>query len=312
MPLPSFSNEDLEEEEEEEEEEVETEGEVKSETEPKSKDEVQAPSPETIQNEVVRPQPVPQPDITPVVVTPSPLQSEESAPAVQFLPQKDDITTLSMGAYTGLTAAVNHYSKALPFEYESLRLPAFGGWADFNVNKLLFSLDFKSMPAQVKSSSGNLNVFGWKYSHLWGSLASGYLYDNKHHVYFKLSVQYLPTLFPTQVGVFQSTAAFEKIPAFGIGLGYKTYLSIYDIPVQVQTDLYNVQITDSNYDLKYGLAYSLKLTPYYMWRNLKFGLSYEYLGQILSLTEKNTGQDYPFKSRLGLHQLLISLESKIF
>lgn len=151
-------------------------------------------------------------------------------------------------------------------------------------------------------------MYGWRYRHLWGSLGLGWLFENTHHVYLKGVVHYAPTLFPTLVGPLHSEAAFEKVLFYGVGVGYKVDFTFQDWPFALQVDLFNLMTDDSNYDLSYALAWNLRLTRYHQWRNVRLGVSYDQVGQAVSFTEKHTGQDYPVKSLLRLHQILFHVD----
>ncbi len=226
----------------------------------------------------------------------------------KFTTQQETDFSFKLRAFAGLTASMSTYQESLPFEYTSLKLPAWSVEAQMRVQNFLLEGDFKSLPGKVHSDSGHLNFYGWRYRHLWGSVSLGWLFEDTHHIYLKSMVHYAPTLFPTLVGPFHTEAALEKVLLFGVGVGYKADFSFYDWPFTLQLDLFNVMTNDPAYDLKYGLAWNVRLTRYHEWRNIRLGVSYDQVGQALSFTELHTGQYYPVKSFIRLHQILLHVE----
>lgn len=230
-------------------------------------------------------------------------------PFLFFTPQKkEEDLSLRLRAFAGLTASMTTYQKALPFEYESVKLPAWSVEGDIRFKNFLLTGDFKSSPAKIHSIDGHLNFYGWKYRHLWGSVGVGWLFEDTHQVYIKGVVHYAPTLFPLQVGAIHREAAFEKVLLYGMGLGYKADFKFFDWPFTLQLDLFHLMTQDAYYDLDYGMAWNFRLTRYHEWRNIRFGVSYDQVGQALSFTELHTGQDYPVRSFLRLHQILFHVE----
>lgn len=237
-----------------------------------------------------------------------------AARTLQFswLDQEEESLALNLSLYAGFTFSKSTYQKALNYSFDSIKLPAWSAEAQLRIKNFYLEGDFKSLPGQVHSSEGLLNVYGWRYRHLWASAGMGYLIDNKHQVSIKGVFHYVPMLFPTQVGVFHSEAAFEKVGVWGAGLGYKSDFSLNQMPFRVQLDVFYLNMNEPGYDLNYGVAWNFRLTRYHRWRNIKLGISYDQLGQVLSLTELYTGQNYPFKSFVRLHQLLLHVEAPLF
>lgn len=222
--------------------------------------------------------------------------------------QKNEEYSFKLKLFAGVTASRSTYQEALPFKYDSVKLPAWSVEAELRAGSFLLTGDFKSLPAKVHSDQGNLNFYGWRYRHMWGSVGGGVLVGDTHHFYIKGMAHYTPTLFPIQVGVFQSEAALEKVLLFGLGFGYKTDFLFYQWPFTVQMDVFYLGMSDPGYDLRYGAAWNFRLTRFHEWRNIRLGLSYDQVGQVLSMTELYTGQDYSFKSFVRLHQLLLHVE----
>jgi hypothetical protein len=215
---------------------------------------------------------------------------------------------LVFNIFAGLTLALSDYSKSLNYEYESARLESYGMEAtlEFNDN-YFFQFDIKRLSAQVQSSTGKLNVFGWDYTHDIAMLKFGMNLNENNSVYLSPTVYYFPTLFPTQVGALSSTAAFEKTLTYGLGAGYITSYKIKKIDVKLDANLSLLNFASSEYNSKYSYVIDLDINPTYKISDrMKAGINYNIVAGQASLVEKKTGSDFPFKTSYFLHNLFLT------
>lgn len=215
---------------------------------------------------------------------------------------------LVFNLFLGLTLSTTDYSKSINFEYESLRPASYGMELSLDIDKNYFvEFDLKRLAANVQSSSGNLNVFGWDYTHDIAMLKFGYAINENHSVYASPVAYYVPLLFPIQVGALTSTAAFEKTPAYGFGVGYKHKQTLEKISINFDASFSYLNFASSDYDTKYSYLFDLDVHPTYeINKKMTVGVNYNLVTGLSSLKENKTGSNFPFKTSYFLHNLFLT------
>jgi hypothetical protein len=216
---------------------------------------------------------------------------------------------LVFNIYLGLTLAVSDYSKSLNYEYESLRAESYGFNSSLSLSeKFYFDLGLKRLSAQVQSESGNLNVFGWDYTHDIANLRFGFNLEDKTKLFLGPAFYYMPVLFPTQVGALSSEAAFEKVPQAGFELGYGKEFKFEDFDLIIESSFLAFKSLSSDYEDNYNLLLDLEINPSLkISKHMRLGVNYNVIVGQFSFIENKTGLNYPFKSRYSLQNLFLSL-----
>lgn len=215
---------------------------------------------------------------------------------------------LVFNVFAGLTLSLSNYSKSLNYEYESLKLESYGIETTLDLTEKYFvQLDFKRLAAQVQSSTGKLNVFGWDYTHDIGMFKIGYRLKEDYAIYISPVVYNMPILFPTQVGALTSTAAFEKTLAMGVSAGFIKQYQFKKASLSMEGSLGLLDIIASEYSQKYNYFFDLDVHPEWnLGKKIKFGVNYNLIVSQASLIEERTGSNYAFKSTTFLQNLFLT------
>ncbi len=215
---------------------------------------------------------------------------------------------LAFNIFLGLTLSVSDYSKSIDYSYESIKPESYGFSVDYNLTEdYFFQLDFKRLAAQVQSSSGFLNIYGWDYTHDLTYLKFGYNLNTTESIYIAPMIYYVPTLFPISVGALTSEAAFEKTLSVGLGFGYVKEIIRDNFKFKLDSSLSITEFLSQDYDHNYSFLFDVDMNP--SWKVAKkmyLGVNYNLVAGQTSLTEKKTGSNFPFRSTYFLHNLFLT------
>ena len=217
---------------------------------------------------------------------------------------------LAFNIFAGLTLSVSQYTKSLNYEYESVALQSYGIETSLDISsKINMKLDFKRLAGKIQSADGDLNVYGWSYSHDIGQLKVGFSFDDTQSIYIAPTAYYMPILFPIQVGALKSTAAFEKTTAMGVGIGYTKELKLEKLNVDFDASFSLLNLRSEEYKQKYSYLIDLDVNPSWkVSRDVDLGAMYNLVVGQFSVKENKTGFDYSIKSRYFLNNFFITLK----
>ncbi len=215
---------------------------------------------------------------------------------------------LVFNIFLGLTLSTTDYSKALNLSYESLKVESYGMDISLKLaDKYYLELDFKRLAAQVQSGSGLLNIYGWDYTHDIAMIKFGHKINATTSFYASPVLYYVPILFPTQVGALTSIAAFEKTPAYGLGLGCKYELQQKKIKIKFDASLSYLEFASDEFSTNYSYVFDLDIHPTYaLNKSMELGLNYNLVNGFSSFIENKTGSDFPIKTSNFLHNLFLT------
>lgn len=210
--------------------------------------------------------------------------------------------------FLGLTLSVSDYSKSIDYSFESLKPESYGFDVTYDItDNYYFQLDFKRIAAQVQSSSGKLNIYGWDYTHDFTYLKFGYNLNASESLYVAPMMYYVPTLFPLSVGALSSQAAFEKTLSVGMGFGYTKEIILDKFKFKMDSSLSLTRFLSQDYDHKYSFLFDVDMNPSWkVAKNIFLGVNYNLVAGQTSLTEKKTGSNFPFKTTYFLHNLFLT------
>lgn len=215
---------------------------------------------------------------------------------------------LVFNVFLGLTLSITDYSKSLDMSYESLKVESYGFETTYNMSKKYYmQLDFKRISAQVQSSSGYLNIFGWNYTHDFAYLKFGYKLNPSETFYISPMAYYVPTLFPISVGALTSQAAFEKTMSLGLAMGYTKEFVIENFYFKIDTSFAIADFLSKDYAQNYSYLFDVDLNPKWKFsKNMFIGLNYNLISGQSSLIERKTGSDFPIKATYFLHTIFLT------
>lgn len=222
---------------------------------------------------------------------------------------------LAFKIFAGLTLSLTQYSKSLDFEYESVNPLTYGMEIEVIYPKEYFAIEMKRLDGTVQSKEGLLNIFGWDYTHDIIKLKYGtFLGSHKRHILFSnITFYYYPILFPQEVGVLSSSAAFEKTFVLGLGLGYKRRLDFKQLGIDLEVSFSYLDFLSSEYDSKYGFLWDTHINPYFKINKfLEIGASYNLVSGMASLKSYKTDQEHPVKTQFFNQNFFLTLKYMIY
>ncbi len=216
--------------------------------------------------------------------------------------------SLVFNVFAGITLSISNYSKSIDYSYESLKPESYGFETTLTLkDKYYLQMDVKRIAAQVQSSSGNLNVFGYDYTHDFMYLKMGYKFSETQSIYLSPMIYYAPILFPVTVGALTSQAAFEKTLSAGLGIGYTKNLSLEKFKFDINANFSLMKFQSGQYEQNYSYLFDVNMHPSWkVSKSMFLGVNYNVIAGQSSLVEKKTGSDYPFKTTYVLHNLFLT------